>query len=221
MTTKLYTTEDSADWADFCQGARCGHLEGKGRTGSYVIGEEETQAYEAASANVPDQANRYLIAWAKGYSYGYRLAAEGSELPKNVDGAPLPIRSDIKLSSGRVAKHRHTPNGAQEVYFGDGNDTMTEGEWQEYSELLKAGKTSSEPCPIPGYRFASFDSWQAVRGFADRGTSLYYCAPLDVAPRPVFVTRLFKNGKMRVNGGEVSFTTDEGHLSRFRKLVKA
>lgn len=85
-----YTTDGQADWADFAQGARCGHLEGKGRAGSYVTGEEEFLSYEAASVNVPNEAYRYLIAWAKGYQYGYHLAVEGSKLPSEVETAPLP-----------------------------------------------------------------------------------------------------------------------------------
>jgi len=85
-----YTSEGQADWPDFAQGARCGHLEGKGRAGSYVTGEEETVSYEAASANVPNEPYRYLVAWAKGYQFGYRLAVEGSGLPSEVENAPLP-----------------------------------------------------------------------------------------------------------------------------------
>jgi hypothetical protein len=61
------------------QGARCGHLEGKGRADQYVIGEEVEPSYEAAI-------NQGLIGsltsmWAKGYRIGYKLAAEGSPLP--------------------------------------------------------------------------------------------------------------------------------------------
>ena len=86
----MYTKRGQADWPDFCQGARCGHIEGKGRAGAYVIGEEEETSYQAAEANVADEPNRYYIAWAKGYSYGYQLAAEGSGLPTEVSNAPLP-----------------------------------------------------------------------------------------------------------------------------------
>lgn len=85
-----YTSEGQADWPDFAQGARCGHLEGNGRAGSYTKGEETMLSYEAASVNVPNEAYRYLVAWAMGYEYGYRLAVEGSKLPSEVESAPLP-----------------------------------------------------------------------------------------------------------------------------------
>lgn len=82
--------EQGVSWPDFAQGARCGHIEGKGRAGSYVIGEEEELAYQAAMNNVPAETHRYLHAWARGYKYGYKLAAEGSALPLHVQTAPLP-----------------------------------------------------------------------------------------------------------------------------------
>ena len=82
--------EHGVSWPDFCQGARCGHLEGRGRAGSYIIGEEEPLSYEAAAFNVPAETHRYLMAWARGYRYGYKLAAEGSSLPSEVESAPLP-----------------------------------------------------------------------------------------------------------------------------------
>ena len=69
------------------QGARCGYIEGKGRAGSYCIGEEEELSLEAAVVNVrmrecaygaPRERLRAL--WAMGYRIGYRLAASGEEL---------------------------------------------------------------------------------------------------------------------------------------------
>ena len=77
------------------------------------------------------------------------------------------------------------------------------------------------PCPIPGFRFAPFASWQSVRYAADHKVSLFYHAPLDHAPRPVFVTKIFKNGKLRINAGEVIFTADSGHLDRFFWLERS
>lgn len=62
----------------YAQGARCGHLEGRGRAGAYVLGEEIDRAWEAAK-------NQGLNAtltgvWSQGYEHGYRRAADGSEL---------------------------------------------------------------------------------------------------------------------------------------------
>jgi hypothetical protein len=66
---------------EFAQGARCGHLEGKGRAGQYVIGEEIRLAEEATDAQgLPRAAARE---WCAGYTHGYRRAAEGSELERD------------------------------------------------------------------------------------------------------------------------------------------
>jgi hypothetical protein len=66
--------------ACFAQGARCGHIEGRNRAGSYVIGEEIDLAWEAAD-NQPLTEYGLKLAWASGYRLGYLLAAEGSPLP--------------------------------------------------------------------------------------------------------------------------------------------
>lgn len=71
------------------------------------------------------------------------------------------------------------------------------------------------PCPISGFRFAPFGSWHGVRHAVDGKVRLFYQAPLDTAPRPVIVLKVFKNGKLRVSGGETTFTTDAGHADRF------
>lgn len=76
-------------------------------------------------------------------------------------------------------------------------------------------------CPIPGRVFATFGCWHGVLHAIENGVSLYYQAPLDGCPRPVFVTKRFKNGKVRVTGGEVTFTADAFHLDRFRWLDRA
>jgi len=66
----------------FSQGARCGHIEGKGRAGQYVIGEEVEPSFDAASGQPIDVTGSDVVyfAWARGYQHGYKLAAEGSEL---------------------------------------------------------------------------------------------------------------------------------------------
>jgi hypothetical protein len=67
----------------FAQGARCGHIEGKGRAGQYVIGEEEDRSYEAADAQ---KLSCHLHqAWAGGYRTGYVLALEGKQLPPELE----------------------------------------------------------------------------------------------------------------------------------------
>lgn len=68
----------------FAQGARCGHIEGQGRAGSYVMEEEVELSWQAAenqSLNKPQ-----TMHWAHGYQYGYRLAAEGAPLDDNLKG---------------------------------------------------------------------------------------------------------------------------------------
>jgi hypothetical protein len=70
----------------FAQGARCGHIDGEGRAGSYVLGEEVDLAHEAfANGWTPDPdtcAPDLKNAWISGYQRGYRLAAEGELLPE-------------------------------------------------------------------------------------------------------------------------------------------
>jgi hypothetical protein len=63
----------------FSQGARCGHVEGKGRAGAYIIGEEILLSYDAGDNQIFPPGCRAL--WEQGYRSGYKLAAEGSELP--------------------------------------------------------------------------------------------------------------------------------------------
>jgi hypothetical protein len=65
-------------------------------------------------------------------------------------------------------------------------------------------------------KFITPDSWHDILKIAERGGRLWYQAPFNLNPVPVYVRRVFKNGKIRLWGGEVAFTADEGHLSRFR-----
>lgn len=65
-------------------------------------------------------------------------------------------------------------------------------------------------------KFMPFETWSDVLESAHNGRSLYYHAPLDHLPAFVFVVRVFKNGKLRLRAGGVTFTADAGHLSRFR-----
>jgi hypothetical protein len=66
--------------------------------------------------------------------------------------------------------------------------------------------------------FVPFASWSDLLSFASsQRNALFYQAPLDTAPRPVFARKLFKNGKVRIDAGEVSFTADPAHLSRFSR----
>lgn len=67
--------------------------------------------------------------------------------------------------------------------------------------------------------FESFTSWSDVLGAADRGTHLWYHAPMDIHPACIRVARIYKNGKIKVVGlaTGTAFTADSGHLTRFRK----
>ncbi|HEX6826551.1 MAG TPA: hypothetical protein VF077_09585 [Nitrospiraceae bacterium] len=77
------------------------------------------------------------------------------------------------------------------------------------------------PCPIPGYRFAEFASWYGVLHAIEYKVGLYYHAPLDATPRRVIIKKTFKNGKVRICAGEVTFTADSSHIARFFWLEKS
>ena len=65
----------------FMEGAKSGYSAGKGRAGSYIIGEEIELAWDAVvSHGFEENTSTFRInrAWERGYKYGYRLAAEGS-----------------------------------------------------------------------------------------------------------------------------------------------
>ncbi len=69
--------------------------------------------------------------------------------------------------------------------------------------------------------FQTFGSWFGVlQAIANGDARIFYHAPLDTAPRPVLIRRVYKNGKVRVDAGEVTFTADPGHLDRFRYLPR-
>lgn len=76
--------------AHYAQGFRCGHIEGKPRCGCYVTGEEQLDSFYAADnqTNIRNEYERQE--WAQGYRHGYRLAAQGDELPTAVAEYPLP-----------------------------------------------------------------------------------------------------------------------------------
>lgn len=76
---------------EFCQGARCGYLEGANRAGQYVIGEEYFPSQEAAIAN--QMRGHQFDWWSAGYRFGYRLRAEGETLPEVIVNAPLPCKT--------------------------------------------------------------------------------------------------------------------------------
>lgn len=80
MARELTSVSDA-----FAQGARCGHLEGRGRAGSYVLGEEVPLSWDAADAQELES-EPLVHLWAQGYRHGYRLAAEGSELEEYCRG---------------------------------------------------------------------------------------------------------------------------------------
>ncbi len=63
-----------------------------------------------------------------------------------------------------------------------------------------------------------FSSWYEVLAFIatpDRH-ALYYRAPLDVNSTRVEVRKVYKNGKIVLDTGDVRFTADSGHLDRMR-----
>lgn len=69
------------------QGARCGHIDGKARVGSYVLGEEmgvELDCFQEWLTREERQA------WTWGYQRGYRVGADGEPLDPETIDAPLP-----------------------------------------------------------------------------------------------------------------------------------
>jgi hypothetical protein len=67
--------------------------------------------------------------------------------------------------------------------------------------------------------FTTFSTWAEVLDDAHKGAPLFYHAPLDVYPVRAYTVRVYKNGKIRIQGGSLTFTVDSGHLNRFRKRV--
>ena len=76
------------------------------------------------------------------------------------------------------------------------------------------------PTPISGYAFQCCETWDVVLAAFAAKKALYYRAPLDV-PRPVFVRKAFKNGKLRIDAGDVLFTAGVDHANRFFTLVRS
>jgi hypothetical protein len=70
-------------------------------------------------------------------------------------------------------------------------------------------------------RLRDFGAWFNVRlAAADKEVSLWYRAPMDTSPRLVTVKKAFKNGKLRVQAGDITFTADHSHASRFYWTTK-
>lgn len=99
-----YPILNQREWECYTQGARCGHIEGRGRAGMYVIGEEESLSYEAA-ANQKLETSSQTDEWARGYRYGYKRAAEGSELEKEF----LLSEEDSSEKNGTWEEHLPEP----------------------------------------------------------------------------------------------------------------
>jgi len=59
------------------------------------------------------------------------------------------MKSDIKLSTGTVIKHRPLANGATEAYAEPDNG-MTAAEWTEYCGIVKDGAKNAANIPIKG-----------------------------------------------------------------------
>lgn len=73
----------------FAQGARCGHIDGKERCGSYVLGEEFFDSLGAATIQGFNHDGQ-TRAWALGYEAGYRVGANGEQLDSDIVNAELP-----------------------------------------------------------------------------------------------------------------------------------
>ncbi len=63
----------------------------------------------------------------------------------------------------------------------------------------------------------TFTNWQDLLTYLkEHNNIVYYQAPLDFNPNIVTITKVFKNGKLRVVCGPYAFTADKTHLDRFR-----
>ncbi len=67
--------------------------------------------------------------------------------------------------------------------------------------------------------FQPYESWYEVLLDAERSAIFWYMAPLDPHPVKVVVTKVFKNGKIRVRWAHGAFTADIGHRNRFFRRV--
>jgi len=85
----------------FAQGARCGHIEGRGRAGQYIIGEEIELSYEAACNQ--GLIGSLTVQWARGYRMGYKLAVEGSELPEECRDEPVEAADKLDSKARFIA----------------------------------------------------------------------------------------------------------------------
>lgn len=74
-------------------------------------------------------------------------------------------------------------------------------------------------CRTAGVQHVPFDSWNTFQAHVAQGMRVYYHAPLDTLPRLVTVVKAYKNGKLRLRAGDVTFTADRDHLSRLRYLL--
>ena len=63
----------------------------------------------------------------------------------------------------------------------------------------------------------TFASWYGLLHYLERHENIvYYQAPMDRYPCMVVVSKVFKNGKLRIKYHDMAFTADRGHLDRFR-----
>jgi hypothetical protein len=71
-------------------------MEGKDRAGQYTMGEEHDLAANASEVN---KAFDHDGMWATGYRFGYRLAAEGESLPKEIQDMEPPTYRNLFIDS--------------------------------------------------------------------------------------------------------------------------
>ena len=69
--------------------------------------------------------------------------------------------------------------------------------------------------------FTTFDSWTQLTDHVRAEYALYYHAPMDYRPARVSAV-IRKDGKLRVSpiySDADPFTADQGHLSRFKRVI--
>lgn len=134
------------------------------------------------------------------------------------------------------ARHAHTPSGTYgQVIREVAEQWGREGEPMNLPRTVHIDKVVATTERMPAYHCnastwqatlelaartaglsnAPFADWQSVLERARLGWPVLYWAPLDQTPSRVQVVRVYKNGKVRLQGDDCQFTADREHLDRF------
>lgn len=103
------------------------------------LSDDRIEALEAAGFSV-DQSYGAACDVAAGFTFVDAVSAAHQE------AASQKVRADVTLSTGAVITHSRMPNGAQEATVeGRDNGAMTESEWFEYCDFVRANPLHLQP----------------------------------------------------------------------------